>query len=336
MRKSNLQLAFSVFLTAGVVLAAASSSAIAAETTADIYERSKNAVVVLKEYDSYGELTGLGSGFYFETNRIASNFHVVANASSVEFRFIGSKDWHAVKKIALVSEALDLAVLEVDVTGTPLKICSVESVRVGDKIVAIGNPQGLEGTPSEGILSGKDREVPGRKNLLQITAPISPGSSGGPVFTAAGEVVGVATATLIDSRRTAQNLNFAVPASLLLTLSGPARAWEPVRPNYGTSSGNAETKRGMSPEQMVERYTEQLSLTDEQKPKVKAVLEDSAKKRRGLFRDSSLDQEQKRAKFRDVMDAQNKKMKEILTPDQFTKYQEMNEKMKKGGKKKAE
>jgi Spy/CpxP family protein refolding chaperone len=86
----------------------------------------------------------------------------------------------------------------------------------------------------------------------------------------------------------------------------------------------------------MERYTEQLSLTDEQKPKVKAVLEDSTKKRRELFRDASLDQEQKRAKYRDSMDAQNKKMKEILTPDQYTKYQELNEKMKKGGKKKAE
>jgi Spy/CpxP family protein refolding chaperone len=95
-------------------------------------------------------------------------------------------------------------------------------------------------------------------------------------------------------------------------------------------------KRGMSADQMMERYTEQLSLTDAQKPKVKTVIEDSMKKRRELFRDSSLDQEQKREKFRTVMDDQTKKMKEILTPDQFKKYQEMNEKMKKGGKKKAE
>jgi protein CpxP len=94
-------------------------------------------------------------------------------------------------------------------------------------------------------------------------------------------------------------------------------------------------KRGMSVDQVMERYTEQLSLTDAQKPNVKTVIEDSKKKRRELFRDSSLDQEQKREKFRAVMDDQNKKMKEILTPDQFTKYQEMNEKMKKG-KKKAE
>ena len=95
-------------------------------------------------------------------------------------------------------------------------------------------------------------------------------------------------------------------------------------------------KRGMSVDQMMDRYSEQLSLTDEQKPKVKTVIEDSMKKRREIFRDSSLDQDQKREKFRTVMDDQNKKMKEILTPDQFKKYQDMNEKMKKGGKKKAE
>jgi Spy/CpxP family protein refolding chaperone len=96
-------------------------------------------------------------------------------------------------------------------------------------------------------------------------------------------------------------------------------------------------KRGMSPDQVMERFTEQLSLTDEQKPKVKAVLDDSTKKRRELFRDSALDQQQKREKFQVVMEGQNKKMKEILTADQFKKYQDMNEKMKKGGgKKKAE
>ena len=83
--------------------------------------------------------------------------------------------------------------------------------------------------------------------------------------------------------------------------------------------------------------TTQLSLTDEQKPKVKAVLEDSGKKRREIFRDSALDQQQKKEKFQGTMEAQNKKMKEILTADQYKKYQEMNEKMKKGGgKKKAQ
>jgi len=106
-------------------------------------------------------------------------------------------------------------------------------------------------------------------------------------------------------------------------------------------STSAPDKKGgknrLTPEQQMERLTTQLSLTDEQVPKVKAVIEDSTKKRRELFRDSALDQQQKREKFQVVLEAQNKKMKEILTADQFKKYQDMNEKMKKGGgKKKAE
>ncbi len=96
-------------------------------------------------------------------------------------------------------------------------------------------------------------------------------------------------------------------------------------------------KRGMSPEMQLERYTEQLSLTDAQKPKVKALLEDTATKRRELFRDSTLDQQQKREKFQGINEAQTQKMKEILTPDQFTKYEEMLHRGKKGGgKKKAD
>jgi periplasmic protein CpxP/Spy len=96
-------------------------------------------------------------------------------------------------------------------------------------------------------------------------------------------------------------------------------------------------KRGMSPEQMMERYTERLSLTDEQKPKVKTVLEDTMKKRREIMKENGQDRQQMREKMQPVMEAQNKKMKEILTADQYKKYQEMNEKMRKGGgKKKAE
>ena len=129
---------------------------------------------------------------------------------------------YEVKRIASVSKALDLAILEVGQAQQPVKIVSIERVGVGDKVVAIGNPRGLEGSVSEGIISA----IRGTEGVqvLQITAPISPGSSGGPLFSAAGEVVGVTTATLRDS----QSLNFAVPAVLLLTLRDKGREWEPV------------------------------------------------------------------------------------------------------------
>ncbi len=100
---------------------------------------------------------------------------------------------------------------------------------------------------------------------------------------------------------------------------------------------NAPARKGgkgrFTPEQQLERMTTQLSLTDEQKPKVKAVLEDSAKKRKEIMSDTSLDRQQIREKMQPVMEEQNKKMKAILTDDQYTKYQEMNQRGKKGGKK---
>jgi S1-C subfamily serine protease len=198
------------------------TAAFAQPTTRAIYEQNKGAVVLLLAYDSRGMPSALGSGFYFETNKIASNFHVVEGASRIVFRVIGSKEMHEVKRVASVSKALDLAILEVGQAQQPVKIVSIEKVGVGDKVVAIGNPRGLEGSVSEGIISAI--RGTGGVQVLQITAPISPGSSGGPLFSAAGEVVGVTTATLRDS----QSLNFAVPAALLLTLRDKGREWEPV------------------------------------------------------------------------------------------------------------
>src|ERR1017187_9887549 len=93
-------------------------------------------------------------------------------------------------------------------------------------------------------------------------------------------------------------------------------------------------KRGFpTVEQQMERMTTTLTLTDEQKPKVKAVLEESSKKRQEIMSDSSLDRATIREKMQPIMDEQNKKMKAILTDDQFTKYKEMNQRGKKGGKK---
>ncbi len=93
-------------------------------------------------------------------------------------------------------------------------------------------------------------------------------------------------------------------------------------------------KRGFSPEQRLERMTTQLNLTDEQKPKVKAVLEEFGKKYQGL---ADLPQEERRTKGREIRQEETKKLKEILTADQFRKYEETARGMgKKGGEKKKE
>src|SRR5882672_4588806 len=97
-------------------------------------------------------------------------------------------------------------------------------------------------------------------------------------------------------------------------------------------------RRGPSVEQRMERMTEELKLTDEQKPKVKAVLEDSQKKQQELFSDSSVSREDRREKMRGIRDNEDKKLKEILTADQYAKHEKMREEMRaagKGGKKKG-
>jgi Spy/CpxP family protein refolding chaperone len=97
--------------------------------------------------------------------------------------------------------------------------------------------------------------------------------------------------------------------------------------NKATSQGG---KKGMSVDQRMEAMSSQLNLTDDQKPKVKAVLEDSAKKMKDVA------PEDRQTKGREIRDEQNTKMKAILTPEQYTKYQEMTQRGKKGGKKKSE
>jgi Spy/CpxP family protein refolding chaperone len=110
-----------------------------------------------------------------------------------------------------------------------------------------------------------------------------------------------------------------------------------VRAQETNQAARKAGKGRFSVEQQLERWTEQLSLTDEQKPKVKAVLEESSKKRQEIFRDSNLDQQERREKMRAIMEDRNKKMKAILTEEQFKKYEEMMQRGKKGGfKKKAE
>jgi len=96
-------------------------------------------------------------------------------------------------------------------------------------------------------------------------------------------------------------------------------------------------RRGPSVDQRMERMTEELKLTDEQKPKVKAVLEDSDKQRKELFADSNAPREERREKMRAIMDKESKKLKEIFTADQFAKYEKMRDELRaKGGKKKGE
>jgi len=178
-------------------------------------------VVLLLMQDADGQPVSLGSGFFVGDGLIATNVHVVRGASAGQARRVGLAQTYAVNNLVAVDASADLAVLKIPgFAAPPLRLGQSEDVAVGDAVYAIGNPEGLEGTFSQGIVSGI-RTI-GADKLLQITAPISPGSSGGPVINGRGEVVGVAVATFSEG----QNLNFAIPSSYLAALLkriGPPR-----------------------------------------------------------------------------------------------------------------
>jgi len=210
--KISVLLMFLVFL---------SLNAYAQKNTTAVYRNAKKSVVLIVAYDSMGIPSSLGSGFYFEKNKIATNYHVIEKASKIVYKHIGSKSFSPVAKVSSYSKNLDLAILTVEKAGVPLNIRDSSNVNIGEKVIAIGNPRGLEGSVSEGIISAIRGE--GNLKYFQITTPISPGSSGGPLFDENGEVLGVTTATLKKS----QNLNFAMPAKLLLSLKSKGKVWEP-------------------------------------------------------------------------------------------------------------
>jgi len=151
-----------------------------------------------------------GSGFFVKAGVIATNFHVIDGASYGFAKTVGKTTEYELLTVVSLNQRMDLALVSVSDTKVPsLSLGSNRKLTVGQKIYAIGNPQGLEGTFSEGIVSSI-REV-GNDYFIQMTTPISPGSSGGPVLDERGFVVGVSVATFQNG----QNLNFAVPVTYL-------------------------------------------------------------------------------------------------------------------------
>jgi Trypsin-like peptidase domain len=142
-------------------------------------------------------------------NRIVTNEHV-ADAGAIVVQVGPARIPARVEKLDRFND-LAILTLDVEITAKPLNL-SQKTPRPGDSAYAIANPEGLEKTIAQGVISSV-REIDGRQ-LLQISVPLSHGSSGGPIFNASGEVVGVAVGIL----ESGQNLNFAIPASLVTNL----------------------------------------------------------------------------------------------------------------------
>jgi hypothetical protein len=174
------------------------------DTTAKVvYKKAVPSVVIIFALDDNDQPISLGTGFYIRKNAIATNLHVVRGAKKIRAFSVADQKERKVSGVFGLDADSDLAVLNADDIGEPLSLAT-ERLEPGDPVYAIGNPNGLEATLSTGIVSGL-RTIE-KTSMYQITAPISPGSSGGPILNGMAQVIGVAT-SYVDG---GQNLNFAV------------------------------------------------------------------------------------------------------------------------------
>lgn len=179
-----------------------------------LVRRIKPSAVAIETFDAKGATLSRGSGFFVAPDKVITNRHVIEKSNRVIIHLVDGKKFPARGVLAIDGEG-DLALLQVEVppaSAIPLMI-ERTAPQEGESIVVIGNPYGLEGSVSNGIVSAV-REIPGYGKIIQITAPISPGSSGSPVVNMRGQVIGVATLQAAEG----QSLNFAVPSERILQL----------------------------------------------------------------------------------------------------------------------
>ncbi len=187
------------------------------ETLPNLVKRVKPAVVAIATYDANGEALMTGSGFFLRPGQVVTNLHVIRGAVRAEIKTLdGKSKILPVGGTLAVDEEGDLALLSVEMPS-PSVTRSTELAKdlpdEGETIFVIGNPLKLEGSVSDGIVSAV-REVPNSYRIIQITAPISHGNSGSPVFNLKGQVLGVVTVKVTNG----QNINLAIAAGRVAEL----------------------------------------------------------------------------------------------------------------------
>lgn len=197
---------FFVFLTP-VLSYAQPSQTLPIELAADdIFKLASPSVVAIETVGEDSNPTGAGSGFLVTADgRILTAFHVIEHSKHAKVTLANHDSYDPVFVLD-VDRDKDIAFLKIKAVNLPyLKLGHSASVEVGNKLFALGNPLGFENTLSEGLLSGI-RQAEGFK-LFQLSAPISPGSSGGPILNSQGEVIGIVKGNIPGG----QSLNFAIP-----------------------------------------------------------------------------------------------------------------------------
>ena len=182
--------------------------------------------------------SSLGSGFIIDKEgTVITNNHVINNADDIVVR-VNDKEYKA--KLIGTDPYTDIAVLKIDSkdTFTPVKFGDSDKSRVGDWVVAIGNPFGLGGTVTSGIISARNRDINMTRydDFIQTDASINPGNSGGPLFNLDGDVVGINTAIITPNQQGSVGIGFAIPSNVasgvidqLIKYGETKRGWLGVR-----------------------------------------------------------------------------------------------------------
>ena len=215
-----------LFLTAG---AGASQSAPPRKDIPTIAKAANGAIVSIIMSDKNGQPIAQGSGFLISKDgRIVTNYHVIRSGTSAIVK-LPDGAFFPVDGVLVADPEQDLAIIKAHGENFhTVELGDSNRVQVGDEVVAIGNPLSMESTVSDGIVSAiRAIDQEGGK-FLQITAPISPGSSGGPLFNMEGQVVGITTMYL----KGGENLNFAIPINALSHLLHSYESLRHTHPGY--------------------------------------------------------------------------------------------------------
>ncbi|MGJ7524076.1 S1C family serine protease [Variovorax sp. GB1P17] len=184
----------------------------------ELFRRISPSVWVVRPLDAQGKPLGTGSGVVIEPGRLVTNCHVLAKAAAIQVKH---ENVSFQAELEFPDTERDLCSIKVANFSAPaVQIAPLDTVRVGQKIYTIGTPFGLEQTMSDGLVSALRRGRDGAVENIQISAPISPGSSGGGLFDEQGRLVGITTSGLSATagNAPAQNLNFARPAQWIFDL----------------------------------------------------------------------------------------------------------------------
>ncbi|MBA3452425.1 MAG: trypsin-like peptidase domain-containing protein [Deltaproteobacteria bacterium] len=200
-------------------------------TPAELFTEFAPSVVTIMVKGPMGE--GGGTGFIIDANgTVGTNYHVIQHATEIKVKLMDGTIASEVE-ILVENEPNDLALLSIksDKKLPPVALGDSDKITVGERAVSIGNPVGLEHTLTDGLISAR-RVIEGRK-MIQMSTPVSPGNSGGPLFNSKGEVIGITTAIFMGGSFLAQNLNLAMPVNDLRAM---LRTDYPGRHKAGDSS----------------------------------------------------------------------------------------------------